>query len=346
MAAKKQAVPKRRKVAAKKKGKAPKATESSHLELSKPGEQVPIADIDESSQKWRTSTTDVGLEELAESLTKHGQIHAISLIESASGRRGKRWEIINGHRRFSAAQHAGLPALRANIWIYDGPADERDVAIAQHLHAANLSEPLVPLERGRMFDALINEMGLSPEQVADSFEGETIETVAEALSFLSIDERVRDVFEAHPERITEAHLRVFAEYAAPEKRGWRMQPSEQLSIARELVDQKDKHVAKDPRKLETKIRTVVNERRQEERKRSAEKKRAQTDPTKALFRQLEGIEKATKEFVELDLKGVKAIDPADKGDLLNRTYKTVEELTVMADERLAKLKVKATRARG
>ncbi|MDQ6949596.1 MAG: hypothetical protein M3256_25950 [Actinomycetota bacterium] len=171
--------------------------------------------------------------------------------------------------------------------------------------------------------------------------GETEETVTDTLRFLSIDDQVLDLVAAHPGKFTEAHLQVIAEYASPaSKHAWRMKPDEQLKVAREIVDQVDKQVVRDPRKLEARIKSVVNERRDQERKRKAEHRSVQTDPVKALYKAVEAVETGARGLKDVDLEAVKDIDPADKGDVLKRLYDAVEAISVFADQRVAKLRLR------
>jgi hypothetical protein len=195
-----------------------------------------------------------------------------------------------------------------------------------------------------MFEAVMDEFGFTVEQVAESFEGETPQSVTDTLAFLAIDEAVLDIVAANPGRFTEAHLRVIADYASAAKKAWRMKPDEQVRIARELVDQTDKQVAADPRKLETRIKAVVKERRDREAEKKAQVKRGQSDPVKTLFRAIEAVETQTKALVDIDLDAIKTIDPADKGEAMKRVFDVIDRLTVYNDERLSKLPVRKAAA--
>jgi hypothetical protein len=155
---------------------------------------------------------------------------------------------------------------------------------------------------------------------------------------------VLDMVTANPGRFTEAHLRVIAEYASGAKKAWRMKPEEQVRIARELVDQTDKQVASDPRKLETQIRAVVKERRDRETEKKAQIKLGQSDPVKTLFRAIETVETQAKALVALELDSIKAIDPADKGQAMKRVFDVIDTLTVYNDDRLSKLPVRKATA--
>jgi ParB/RepB/Spo0J family partition protein len=312
------------------------------LEVVDIGRQMPLAQIAESAQKVRKETADQGLDDLLKSMRAHGQIHAISLVENGDGT----YEVANGHRRVAAATRGDLPTLRANIYrVPAGEEESRELLIQQHLYAANMAEPLLPVERARMFDALMRDFGFDVERVAEVFEGETPETVTDTLKYLAIDETVLDIIAANPEKFSEAHLKILAEYASPATKGaWRMKPEEQVKIAREVVDQVDKQMVRDPRKLETRIRAVVNERRAAERVKNTAAKKAQTDPVKALFKAIETVEGAVKQLRDLDLDAIKEIDAADKGNAIKRLYDVIEQVTVFNDSRLNKLKIRKAAA--
>lgn len=307
------------------------------LELIEVGKTVPLEDINDSAQKVRVETADKGIDDLLASIRNHGQIHAISLL-----RENGSMVVINGHRRFTAARLGKLAALRANVYkVPDGQEADRDVLVQQHLYAANQSESLLPIEKARMFDQLMTEFDWDVAKVAELFEGETAETVTDTLRFLSIDEQVLDLVAAHPGKFSESHLRVLAEYASPSvKHSWRMKPEEQLRVAREIVDQIDKQVVRDPRKLEARIKSVINERRKVEKERKATIRKVQTDPVKALVKAVESVESAARALKDVDLPAITDIDPADKGDVLKRLYDSVEAITVFTDDRVSKLKVR------
>lgn len=302
--------------------------------------EVSLDQIDLSDQKWRTETADSGLDELANSLKEHGQIHNISLLRDGDGK----YEVINGQRRVSASRLGKLKTIRADLYEWDAASDEdRDLGIARHLYAANLAEPLTLLERARMFDDVMREADLDLDQLADLFEDETPETIRDALQLLSISDEALEIVERNVDRFTEAHLRVLADYAGSGKRAWKMKPEEQAKVAREIVEQKDKTAVRDSRKFETRIKSVVNDRRREEQaKKQAQKKqeRRQSDPVKELFKALETADRAIGELVEYDLQAIKQIDPVDKGYVLKVGYTMIEQLTDFTESELSALKTR------
>jgi ParB/RepB/Spo0J family partition protein len=313
------------------------------LELVDVGVAVPLSKISEigSAQKVRRETVDQKLDELLKSIKKHGQIHPVSLVEDPEGK----YEVANGNRRVLAARKGHLPHVRANIYrVPAGEEENRALLIQQHLYAANMAEPLLPVERARMYETVMSEFEFDLDRTAEMFEGETADSIADTLRFLNIDQAVLDIVAANPGKFTEAHLRVIAEYASGDKRAWRMKPDEQVRIARELVDQTDKQVSRDPRKLETRIKAVVKERRDRESQKKTETKKAQSDPTKALFRAIAALEATMTALVDVDLNTIKAIDPADKGAAIKKVLDVVDALTSYHDDRLSKLPLRKAAA--
>jgi ParB/RepB/Spo0J family partition protein len=308
--------------------------------------EVTLSQIGLSDQKWRAETADTGLEELAVSLKEQGQIHNVSLLRNEDGR----YEVINGHRRISAAKIAKMRKIRADLYDWDASdGEDRELAIARHLYAANLSEPLTLLEKARMFEDIRVTGGFDLDQLSDMFEDETPETINDALQLLSISDEALEVVERNPDRFTEAHLRVLADYAGAGKRAWRMKPDEQAKVAREIVEQKDKTAVRDSRKFETRIKSVVNERRREEQEKKKEQKkkeRRQTDPVKELFKAFERTENSVNELVEFETDAIKQIDPVDKGHVLQVAYTLMEQLGDFAEGSLSKLPQRKGKGKG
>lgn len=298
------------------------------------GVDMDLSKIVESEQKWRSTTADQGLEELAASMERLGQIHAVSLLINDDGK----YELINGHRRFAAASRHGFRALRANIYRAElEEGEDLEFMIAQHLHAANLTESLLPIERARMFDEMLRELDIDVPKLAQLLDGETEASIMETLQYLSISEDVLKMVEDNADRFSEANLRVLAEYASPTKRAWRLNPDEQMKVAREIVEQKDKAAVRDPRKFEKNVRAVVTARRKE----ATEKKTdSRTDQVKALYRALTRLDEAVKDLDQIQYESVKDIDPKDKGEAIRRVYEVVDRLTQLADGRLTKMAVR------
>ncbi|MFD4670725.1 ParB/RepB/Spo0J family partition protein [Lentzea sp. NPDC058450] len=310
------------------------------LNLVETSKSIELGKITESGQKVRETTVESGVEGLLQSILLNGQIHAVSLIENADGT----YELINGHRRFAAARMGGLSSLRANVYeVPAGEEDSRELFIQQHLHAANLTESLTELERAEQFSRVMSEFNLEVEALPEIFKGESVESIRDCLKLLNIDERVRDLVTANPDRFSPAHLQVLADYATPSTKGaWRMKPDEQVAAAEMLVRQEDKRAVADPRKFDAHIKSVVKARRdhEKEKKDALKSKRPQADPVKSLFRGIDAADIAIKSLINSDMSMIKEIEAVDKGQALKSIYDLVEALSSFADGQVSKLPVR------
>jgi ParB family chromosome partitioning protein len=119
--------------------------------------EVPIDLIDPSSLQPRTVFDGVKLEELAKSIRANGVVQPLLLR-----RKGERYELIAGERRWRAAQLAGLakvPSVIRNV-----PDDKvLELALIENIQREDLN----PIEEARAYRKLIETLGLTQEIVAD-----------------------------------------------------------------------------------------------------------------------------------------------------------------------------------
>jgi len=94
---------------------------------------IPIEDIELNYRNPRKEFSKESLEELADSLKKHGQLQPIVVR-----RKGNKYELIIGERRVRAAVYADIPRLRAEIVdLTDAEADAR--RLIENIHRTDLS---------------------------------------------------------------------------------------------------------------------------------------------------------------------------------------------------------------
>jgi ParB family chromosome partitioning protein len=144
------------------------------------------------------------LEELARSIAQDGVLQPVIVKPAGNGA----YELIAGERRWRAAQIAGLLKV---------PALVREVEDARLLQLAlieNLQrEDLNPIEAAMGFRALIDDLGLTQQEVADRV-GKQRATVANALRLLAlpgpVQERVRKG------SVSPAHAKVLAALESPQ----------------------------------------------------------------------------------------------------------------------------------
>jgi ParB family chromosome partitioning protein len=162
----------------------------------------------------RSQFDDTRLDELAQSIKANGLIQPIIVR-----RRGQRYEIIAGERRWRAAQRAGL--LKVPVIVRDTP-DEKllEVALIENVQRENLN----PIEEAQAYRRLTDEFGMTQEQVAAAV-GKDRASVANYLRLLKLPENVRD--EVARGALAMGHARAILGLEAADA---------QVRAAREIVD--------------------------------------------------------------------------------------------------------------
>lgn len=136
-----------------------------------------MAEIDPKADQPRKNFDAEALSQLADSIAANGILQPILVRET-----GERYEIIAGERRFRAARLAGLSEIPALVLEAD------DEVAAKYALIENLQrEDLNPYEEAAAIRKLMDEYGLSQEQVAGSI-GRSRSAVANALRLLDLPE--------------------------------------------------------------------------------------------------------------------------------------------------------------
>jgi len=194
--------------------------------------QVEIGDITVNPRQPRRAMDEEGLRELADSIVEHGLLQPLivtELVEGAS--EGKpRYQLVAGERRWRAAMLAGFDSVPVLVKEAT-PQETLELALVENLQRADLN----PLEEASAYHQLVEEFGLTQEQVAERV-GRSRVTVTNSLRLLRLSEGAKDALQA--ERISEGHgrallaldetqlqLRVLQEI---EKRGLSVRQTEEL----------------------------------------------------------------------------------------------------------------------
>lgn len=171
---------------------------------------------------------------LVDSIRRHGVLQPIVVRPSVGG-----YEVVAGERRWRAAETAGLSSIPAIVRsLTDQEALE--LALVENLQREDLN----PIERARAYRRLMQEFGLTQEQIAERV-GKSQPSVANALRLLHLPPQIQASLEAG--RITEGHARALLAVAAEpvllrlweriERRGLSVRETEALvrrSISREI----------------------------------------------------------------------------------------------------------------
>lgn len=159
--------------------------------------EVPLARIRPNPYQPRRHMDDLGLEELAASIREHGVLQPVLVTETLDG-----YQLIAGERRVRASRIAGLERIPALVRQL-ADRDQLEVALVENVQRADLD----PIEEALAYRQLIDEFGLTQEQVSDRV-GKARATVANTLRLLELHLDVQAAIVDG--RITEGHARALA----------------------------------------------------------------------------------------------------------------------------------------
>lgn len=111
------------------------------------------------------------------------------------------YKIIAGERRWRASKLAGLTEVPVVIKEVT-PLQMLEMALIENIQRADLN----PIEEAMAYQALIQEFGLTQEQVAEQV-GKNRTTVANSLRLLQLSPRLRETLVSQVENFTEGHAR-------------------------------------------------------------------------------------------------------------------------------------------
>lgn len=160
--------------------------------------RLPIEWLQVTNTQPRLQFDQEALGELAESIRIHGILQPIivmpSVIESG------KYFIVAGERRWRAAQTAGLSEVP--VIIRDRPSENSlEIALIENIQRVDLN----PLEEAQAFAQLIDDYGMTQQQVAQQM-GKSRPYVANRLRLLQLPEKVRLALEKG--QLSEGHLRL------------------------------------------------------------------------------------------------------------------------------------------
>ena len=157
--------------------------------------EILLSQIKANQYQPRTSFDQKKLEELAESIKKHGVIQPVLVRKD-----GKGFELVAGERRFRAAKLAKLkkiPVVVSNI----SDVQSLEIAILENIQREDLN----PLEVAKGYQRLKDEFGYTQEAVAKSV-GKPRSSVANSLRLLTLSPKIQD--EIDKGVISEGHAKV------------------------------------------------------------------------------------------------------------------------------------------
>ncbi len=169
-----------------KKTKTPKKAQSPEISISK---------IKTNQYQPRTTFDEKKLQELSESIKKHGVVQPILVREEGGG-----YELVAGERRMRASKLAGLKKIPAVV-TKATDIQSLEIAILENVQREDLN----PLEISKGYQRLKDEFGYTQEQVAKSV-GKPRSSIANSLRLLTLSPKIQTELEKGG--LTEGHAKV------------------------------------------------------------------------------------------------------------------------------------------
>jgi ParB family transcriptional regulator, chromosome partitioning protein len=145
--------------------------------------EVPIDAIARNEEQPRTRFDERTIEDLAESMRKHGLLQPIVVRPLAQGGYG----LVAGERRLRAARLAGMEQVPVVVREVDEPG-ALELALIENLQREDLN----PIDEARGYVSLMELSGMSQGDVAEHV-GRDRSTVANAVRLLDLPEEVQEL---------------------------------------------------------------------------------------------------------------------------------------------------------
>ena len=163
-----------------------------------------ISEIEPNVSQPRKMFDEEQLGELAESIRHYGVLQPL-LVQ----KKGDRYELIAGERRWRAAKLAGFREVPVIVREYTRQ-QTMEIALIENVQRADLN----PIEEAKAYQMLIQEFGLRQEDVAERV-AKNRATITNSMRLLKLDERVQEML--IQDRLTGGHARALLSLEDGEK---------------------------------------------------------------------------------------------------------------------------------
>ena len=179
-------------------------TETAAESGSEPEASLPIASIVTNPDQPRKSFDETQLSELSDSIKQNGVLQPILVRK-----KGEKYEIVAGERRYQAIKLAGLKEIPAIVPEIDD-AEVFQLALIENLQRSDLT----PIEEARGYRQLLDTKGLTQEGLAKIL-SKSRSAIANTLRLMDLPQEVQDMMEEG--QITAGHARAIL--AVPSEEG-------------------------------------------------------------------------------------------------------------------------------
>ena len=176
---------------------------------------LPISDIQPNKDQPRKRFDEESLDELADSIRQHGVLQPILVRK-----KGRKYEIVAGERRYQAAKRAGLNEIPVVIREISDK-DVLKLALIENLQR----EDLDPIEEAQGYRTLIDETKMTQAELGQVL-SKSRPAIANALRLLDLPQEVQDMMADR--LLTAGHARAIL--AVPSEEG-------RIRLAKRVVDE-------------------------------------------------------------------------------------------------------------
>jgi ParB family chromosome partitioning protein len=159
--------------------------------------ELPVGAIDPNPYQPRKDFDPERLEELGESIRRHGLLQPVVVIPH-----GDRWLLVAGERRLRAHKLIGAETIRAIVADVDlDRLRMRELALVENIQRENLN----PVELARAYQELLEVHGITHEELA-ALVHKSRSQITNTLRLLSLDEYARR--KLVEQKITQGHAKI------------------------------------------------------------------------------------------------------------------------------------------
>lgn len=156
--------------------------------------EVLLAQVHPNPNQPRTNFKPEEIEELANSIKRHGLLQPILVRKTGDG-----YEIIAGERRWQACRSLGMDTIPVRFWLADD-TEAFEAALVENIQRSDLN----PIEEAYGYKRLMERKGMTQSEVAQTV-SKGRSTIANALRLLDLPEEAQQLL--FEEKITAGHAR-------------------------------------------------------------------------------------------------------------------------------------------
>lgn len=178
--------------------------DAENIATEKQGMEVDVENIMPNPHQPRVYFDPEKLEELSQSIKKHGVLQPLVVTK-----KGDAFELVAGERRLQASKMAGLkkvPVIVKNI----SEGDKLELAVVENIQRHDLN----PIEEAKAYEKISRQFDLSQEEVARRL-GKSRSLIANKIRLLNLPIEAQKALIG--EQITEGHAKVILALDNPEK---------------------------------------------------------------------------------------------------------------------------------